>query len=606
MKMITKQQIASHWRQFVHDIKLLLAVKPNPETFVFAFLMIAGTLFSLSLAGALFGFVYAYKRLAHSPRGPVLMGQPSAIYASMIVWALLFPAVAWLAWHWFHKITDFDLMRTVMKYAVWLISNLLISMILMAYFRSWRNGIFNYQIESGRYGTASFADEKKLRTYSLDETGGGLYIGDFHFYNKRGHALSVADTRGGKGVNLIIPNLLEKMGSFTGSWVIIDPKGENAAVTARVMRERGRKVVIINPWDLLGLGSDTFNPLDILKLDRLNLSDDIQMIAEAIVPMTADGDTDHFNNRARTIIAGLLLHLVTSDAPDGEKNLATLWQWLRLDGEKWRALLSSMSKNSNPVASEIVQAVANEIVNLKEQSEREYGSVMSTAQKFTDFLKSPALRDNLTPGDDETRFKPSDLTDKLTVVYVVIPADRLFTHSQWLRLVTTSLMRSVIRQPQTAKIKPLDVCFLLDEAYALGYLSEIKVGLGSYAGYGVHIWAIYQNLVQIRDSYGNNWENFISSCGVRHFFNISDNTTADYVSKMMGTFSVPQYDALGKVSGSTGRSLVNPDELRQTSNDNIYTIIDTLPPAKFKKRPYYLEENLKVGQDYDQNPYHRG
>ncbi|MEL6979873.1 MAG: type IV secretory system conjugative DNA transfer family protein [Pseudomonadota bacterium] len=42
------------------------------------------------------------------------------------------------------------------------------------------------------------------------------------------HFLTVAPTRSGKGVSAIIPNLL----SWQGSVLVIDPKGENAAVTS--------------------------------------------------------------------------------------------------------------------------------------------------------------------------------------------------------------------------------------------------------------------------------------------------------------------------------------------------------------------------------------
>jgi type IV secretion system protein VirD4 len=593
-------------KDFLQDVKQLLYIKPDPETKVVIALYAVGSLCFPLFAGALWGFKYAYGRLNNGLRYPFFSGQPLGVYAAMFVGALLglvIPLGLAVAARLLASSMNIQSMAPVL---LWLFINFVFCTSIMFFFRRWREGIFMSLEERGRHGTARFAEMTDLDHLSIDPEKGGFYIGDYRYYNKSGHFLSVAGTRGGKGVNLIIPNLLKAMGTFFGSWVIIDPKGENAAITARVRRERGHKVVILNPWDLNSLGGASFNPLDILKADRLNLSDDVQMIAEAIVPMTAAGDTDHFNNRARTIISALLLHLVTA-RPKDEQNLATLWRWLRLSDENWLELLNQMSQNTSPAASEIVVAAANEIVTLKEQSEREYGSVISTAQKWTDFLKSPALRDSLTPSGDESEpFNPADLTNEMCVVYVVIPADRLKTHSQWLRLVVTSLMRSVIRQDQTAAEKPMEVCFMLDEAYALGYLSEIEVGLGSYAGYGVHIWAIYQNLVQIADTYGNNWENFISSCAVRHFFNVSDVTTAEYVSKMLGQYSVPSYDALGNVNGSSARNLVNPDELRQRSSNLIYTIIDDLPPAVLPKRPYFLEPNLKLGEDYDQNPYIRG
>ena len=48
-------------------------------------------------------------------------------------------------------------------------------------------------------------------------------------YRDDRHVLLVSGTRGGKGTGVIIPNLC----LWPGSAIVIDPKGENATVTAR-------------------------------------------------------------------------------------------------------------------------------------------------------------------------------------------------------------------------------------------------------------------------------------------------------------------------------------------------------------------------------------
>ncbi|MBO0950592.1 type IV secretory system conjugative DNA transfer family protein [Fibrella sp. HMF5405] len=98
-------------------------------------------------------------------------------------------------------------------------------------------------IEGNKFGSARFARPKELNAY---RTGPGLYIGGEFVFKDKGHKLTVAGTRGGKGTNLIIPNLLG-LGGCQGSWVVIDPKGENAAITVRYQRESGQNVVILNP-----------------------------------------------------------------------------------------------------------------------------------------------------------------------------------------------------------------------------------------------------------------------------------------------------------------------------------------------------------------------
>ena len=75
--------------------------------------------------------------------------------------------------------------------------------------------------------------------------------------------MTTAGTRSGKGVNLIIPNLLG-IAPYSGSFVVIDPKGENAAITARRQEELGREVIILNPWNLLDMRNDPYNPFDLI------------------------------------------------------------------------------------------------------------------------------------------------------------------------------------------------------------------------------------------------------------------------------------------------------------------------------------------------------
>jgi type IV secretory pathway TraG/TraD family ATPase VirD4 len=58
------------------------------------------------------------------------------------------------------------------------------------------------------------------------------------------HTLIVAKTGTGKGTRVIIPTLLRYA---TGSALVIDPKGENAAITSRARQALLQKIHIINP-----------------------------------------------------------------------------------------------------------------------------------------------------------------------------------------------------------------------------------------------------------------------------------------------------------------------------------------------------------------------
>jgi type IV secretion system protein VirD4 len=570
----------------------LFKPSPNPEGFTKALLIFVSLVLSpITLIGMLLFYKRGYKRFMVG-EFPRLYNIPPIVTVGMIIGAILIWVGLYFAVMPITYILSWILGSSVEEYPVisilLLAVNALATVFVFLWFSKWRGRTIKFLTETKRHGSARFVTQKELEPYRKPQ---GFYIGLNTFYKKAGNFLTVAGTRAGKGTNIILQNLLMPWLFKKTSFVVIDPKGELAAISANAQRRAGRKVVILNPWNLLSLQNSGYNPLDILKSDPLHLVDDVAMIAESIVPTGNEGsEGEHFQDRARAFISTLLLHLVTS-MPNEDRHLGTLWQWLRLDQTAWVELLADMMLNDDPHVGDIVKAGANEIASLMKNSDREYGSVISTAQKCTDFIKSPSLRKSMQGSDD---FSSADLASGNVTVYLCIPFDQIKSYSAWLRLVVTSLMRSVVRNPKE------EVCFLIEEAAAFGYHSEIAMALGAYAGFGIHVWSIFQTLVQIKNIYGDNWENFIANCSVRHFFNISDNFSADYISSMFGQTSIPTYNEKGELTGASARPLVTSDELRRQSADIIYTVIDQLPPAQIPKFPYY---QMKL--ECDPNPYYK-
>jgi type IV secretion system protein VirD4 len=112
----------------------------------------------------------------------------------------------------------------------------------------------------------------------------------------------------GSGKSLIeINNLL----SATGINIIsVDPKGENAAVTA-AWRRTVSDVLVFNPFGILvdqyaDLKSDGFNPLAALDPDSPRFYEDAAAIAEALIKV--EGDTQpHFPESARGLLQALIM-----------------------------------------------------------------------------------------------------------------------------------------------------------------------------------------------------------------------------------------------------------------------------------------------------------
>ena len=575
------------------EINYLFRFKTDSSAFNKFLLFLVGLFLTpITLAGALMGYARAYNRfmqpLAEYPLLHPL--RPIVKFAMFVgaglIWVVLFILMFGLA--------QIAVIFGMSGYAfiIYVISNLFFTFIVFVAFRRWQIGINNMLVESNRFGSARFARPDELNPY---RQGPGLYIGGGFVFKDKGHILTVAGTRGGKGTNLIIPNLLG-LGGYQGSWVVIDPKGENAAITARYQRESGRNVVILNPWGLLEdhIGeAQSYNPLDILSdTNSIHLVDDAHMIAEMLVPVERGDKNKFFTDTARSIVTGLIMQIVTTQEGD-DRTLKTLWKWARLAGDEWDELIARMRLNQDLVNGEIIRNSGNEIVKLMEAGEETFGSIISSVLQATDFLKSPSLQKALCSGYD-----PSTLSDGNTALYIIIPADKLQSHARWLRLMATTTLRAVVRNPNKR------VTFLLDEFAALGYLPEIETALSTYAGFEITVWPILQSLIQLKGLYGDNWETFTANTAIRQFFTINDNFTADYVSAAIGQTShvITTRSWFGvQDANANQRPLVTSDEVRRGSAENIFAFFGGNPPTVFVKRPYYQMPEL--AERTSKNPY---
>lgn len=576
------------------EVDELLRLQSNPAFFNKVLLYAVGVFLTpITLAGALLGYVRAYNRFARPleeyprlyPLRPIT--KFAMLLGAVVIWIAVFIL--------FLIVAQFAVIMGMRGYAAFVYAgfNLFFSLIVFLAFRRWQIGINNTLIEGNRFGSARFARAEELDAY---RQGPGLYIGGGYVFKDKGHILTVAGTRGGKGTNLIIPNLLG-LGGYTGSWVVIDPKGENAAITARYQRESGKKVVILNPWGLLAehVGeAESYNPLDILAdTNSIHLVDDAHMIAEMLVPVERSDKNKFFTDTARSVVTGLIMQIAMTQEGD-DRTLTTLWKWARLAGDDWDELVARMRLNSDPVNGEVIRNAGNEIVKLMEAGEETFGSIISSVLQATDFLKSPALQKSLRSGYD-----PTTLSDGDTALYIIIPADKLQSHARWLRLIATTTLRAVVRKPNKR------VTFLLDEFAALGYLPEIEAALSTYAGFEITVWPILQSLIQLQGLYGENWETFTANTAIRQFFTVNDNFTANYVSAAIGQTShvVTSRGLFGSIQDANAnqRPLVTPDEVRRGSAENIFAFFGGNPPTVFSKKPYYNFSELI--DKYEFNPY---
>ena len=374
------------------------------------------------------------------------------------------------------------------------------------------------------------------------------------------HCLTVAGSRAGKGVSVIVPNLC----LYPGSALVIDPKGENAALTAArrgmgssYCEGMGQEVHILDPFGTVShYPSASFNPLSVFNLPSKKTAewaiDDAALIANALV--TPGGERDsHWDESARSVLEMLILHVLTTEAPEA-RTLPRVRQLL-MTGD----FLEPMQGNA--AFGGLIAGAAGALLALGEQ---ERGSILSTARRNTKFLDSPAMQEVLVRND----FDLGDLKRCPMTLYLCLPASRLHTHARWLRLMIGLALALMEREPARPA---LPVLFLMDEFAALGKMEVIETATGLMAGYGVKLWPILQDLTQLKRHYRESWETFLGNAGLHQFFGNTDLTTLEHVSKRLGkthVLSVTENENERAGQGGQGVSvkadtapLLNPDEV---------------------------------------------
>lgn len=462
---------------------------------------------------------------------------------------------------------------------------------------SWRTPQQNTTFGSAEWLRAWVASRKKLFRR------GGLVVGDWVglspvYYRGSGHVLTVAPTGSGKGTAAIIPNLLQHPWIF-----LIDPGGENTAVAIRAWRDKRYTVHCLNPWDMHGgapwcLPADSLNPLSILDPARATFASDADLLADMIVIRTGgeNGSSTFFKDEARSGIRAFLMHIATAEPPE-RRNLITLRKYLTLEPSDWEQLIAAMKANS--AAGGLIAREANNHERREAQSPEEFSGILSTMKQDTNFIEDPVMQRALTVSTvDLAELKGFSGSKKLPgcVVSVIIPLQYLDTHAAYARLIVGCALWAM----QTGASSRERVLFVLDEFPALKRMDRIAVGLATLRKYNVWFWPVIQNLGQLKQLYGQNWQTFMSNAGLKQFIGAGDLESAQYISELCGDGTI-MVKGQNKTLNPMGRRLATRDEVMHLRDREQLVFIDNLLPMVLRKTNYWERPFLRG--KFHPNPY---
>lgn len=461
------------------------------------------------------------------------------------------------------------------------------------YYKAWQQYQKRKATEalSGTFGDAAFATLDECRDAGLLNPNGlylGLIDGEALFYSGKAHLLTCAPARQGKGIGVVIPNLLH----YQGSVIVTDPKGELAAVTAVHRRERfGQDVAVFNPWGLHGLPQHRINPLENViaiagdPARQRGLTDEVKAIVMQLYPEPEDTRNQFFREGARGIMRAVLLYLALC-AP----SRCTLPEMWRIIGNPLRLERAIAAMRREDVLGGILADLGDDLAHQMEDNADLFGDFRSGAVQHLSIFEPGGYLADAVSGSD---ISLADLKTGKVTLYLAFPPDRIASHGAALGLIVNQAITTVARSKERG-----EVLFLLDEFANIGKLAGLAESLTTLPGLGVRVWMIVQELAELVRLYGQHTAKTIQSqAEVRQFFAVNSAELAQSLSRELGQRTVKtrnhnlgrfDTDEIGESLSETGQPLIRPEEIMHLGQGKQLLLVKGIKPILGERMPFWF------------------
>lgn len=327
---------------------------------------------------------------------------------------------------------------------------------------------------------------------------------------KTPHLLTIAPNDAGRDRSCVIPNLL----SYAGQIVVFDVEGKAYAATADARRAMGQLVMRLDPFGVTGPESDTYSPLDWIEPKDVSVmvSDSLE-IAELLSMGNSYGKVGQ--HAAITLLGAVLGYLYSNP----EMHFDDLYSTLHSDDVVYSlaVALDIRGKKMHPTS-------YTEIASFLERDDRTRSRILATATSMIKCLGSPEVQKALHDSAFDFPSQPP------VTVYVLLPAERLATHSALARLWIGFLL---LRTARIAEKPALPALFLLDHCAELSPFPLIEWALAAPTD-SLRIWTFWDDVQQLRAACPRRWPAIIANAGAVQVFGISASETVDEVAAVLG------------------------------------------------------------------------
>ena len=449
------------------------------------------------------------------------------------------------------------------------------------------------------HGDARFASRRELARHGLFAAAGtGIVVGrsggKLLRLDGQQFVILAAPTRSGKGVGLVIPNLLD----YTHSVVVLDIKQENFALTSGWRASQGHQVFLFNPFAEDGR-THRWNPFGYVADDPAMRVSDLMGIAAMLYPDGAP-EQKFWIGQARNAFMALALYLFENrdDARAsgfaGGQRMPTLGSLHRLsagDGGNLKHYLQDLA--GRPFLSGTARTA---FAGLLSQADETFASIMGTLREPLNAWVNPTL-DRATAAND---FLLTDLRRRRITLYIGIQPGKLAESRLILNLLFSQLINLNTRQLPSADPQLKYQCLLLmDEFTAIGKIDIIASAASYMAGYNLRLLPVIQSMAQLDATYGKEVaRTLLTNHALQVLYAPREQRDANDYSEMLGYTSVRRKHVTHGRERShhyseERRALMLPQELKAMGSEREVFLYEGIAhPVSCDKIRYYKDRHF--------------
>ena len=460
-------------------------------------------------------------------------------------------------------------------------------------------GLFAVAVRSpakALHGDARFARASDLARHRLfDDAPDGIVVGRYggRLLRLPGQqfAILAAPTRSGKGVGIVIPNLLE----FQDSVVVLDIKQENFDITSGWRRAQGQEVFLFNPF-AEDRRTHRWNPLGYVSPDPAFRVSDLMAIGAMLYPDGAD-EQKFWVSQGRNAFLAFALYLFDKYEHEREcgfpgataPTLGAVYRLASGAGTDLRTYLQSLSQQRF-----LSDAARMAFATLLSQADETFASIIGTFKEPLNPWLNPVL-DASTSAND---FLLTDLRRKRVTIYVGVQPNKLAEARLILNLFFSQLINLNTRElPQNDPSLKHQCLLLMDEFTSIGRIDIIASAVAYMAGYNLRLLPIIQSMAQLDAVYGRELaRTLVTNHALQILFAPREQQDANDYSEMLGYTTVRRQNVtrgrdVSRSESEERRALMLPQELKAMGPEREVVMYEGIAhPVMCDKIRYYQDK----------------